>query len=214
MEPTKAHSPFYIIQDFLSPLRTEEVVDSLACIEPDTDVNGFAMRNTRTNDASEDLIYDTLQEHISDIESHYSIQYRGTERVIFEWYPHGCASQEPRCENSSYVKKQDGASWVRDRDRDLTCILFLCDYQDDVPFDSEYEVYGGKIEFPQHHFGFNPQRGTLVVFPSDPHFINVVTDVAFGDLFVARFHIAAKEPFLYDPRNFPGDYRSWLEQFA
>lgn len=214
MSNPTTHSPFFIIQDFLSPLNTEEVVDSLACYEPDTDTEGFAMRNIRTNDFSEELIYDTLQEYIPEIEKHYGLQYKGTERVIFEWYPHGCASQEPRCENSSYVKKPDKSAWVRNRDRDLSCILFMSDYQDEVPFDSDYEVYGGKLEFPQHHFGFNPQRGTLIVFPSDPHFINVITDVAFGDLFLARFHIAAKEPFLYDPRKFPGDYRSWLEQFA
>lgn len=214
MDPVKAHSPFYIIEDFISPLKTEEIIDTLGCLEPDTDQEGFAMRNTRTNDASEELIYHTLQQYIPTLEQHYGFKYKGTERVIFEWYPHGCAAQEARCENASYVKRPSGSAWVRNRERDLSCVLFLSTYQDEVPFDSEYEVYGGKFEFPQHQFGFNPQRGTLVIFPSDPHFINAIADVAYGDLFLARFHIAATEPFLYDPTKFPGDFRSWLEQFA
>lgn len=210
----KSNSPFYIIQDFISPIKTEQVIDSLMCYEPDTDNEGFATKNTRTNDASEELIYMALQPYVPTLEQHYGITYKGTERVMFEWYPHGCAAQAPRCENASYVKRSDGSAWVRDRERDLTCVLFLSDYQDDAPFDSDYEVYGGKLEFPQHQFGFNPQRGTLIVFPSDPHFINVTADIAFGDMFLARFHIAATQPFVYDPKKFPGDYNTWLEQFA
>jgi len=211
--PTK--SPFYVIQEFLSPLKTEEIVDAMDCQEPDTDVDGFAIRNIRSNDVCEEMIYHTMQEHLPAIEEYYNIKYRGTERVMFEWYPHGCAKQEPRCENASYAKKpgQKGG-WVRNRDRDLSCVLFLSDFQSNIPFDTDYEVYGGKLEFPQHDFGFNPQRGTLIVFPSGPHFINTLTDIVYGDLFMARFHLAAQAPFLYDPKNFPGDYKTWLEQYA
>jgi hypothetical protein len=102
---------------------------------------------------------------------------------------------------------------VRVRDRDLTAVIFLTDHQDKPPFDPEFEVSGGKLEFPQHGFGFNPERGTMVVFPADPHFLHRTAPVKAGELFQIRLHIATKEPFLYQPDDFPGDFRSWLKPF-
>jgi hypothetical protein len=89
-------------------------------------------------------------------------------------------------------------------------VLFLSDYQESPSFDSEYEVYGGKLEFPQHAFGFNPRRGTLVLFPSDPHFINVTSDVFVGELFQSRLQLAASTPYFYDSEMFPGNYTQWF----
>ena len=48
------------------------------------------------------------------------------------------------------------------------------------------------------------------MFPSSPHFINATTDVTYGDLFQARFHISAQAPYLYDPKEFPGTYTDWF----
>jgi hypothetical protein len=92
--------------------------------------------------------------------------------------------------------------------------LFLTDYNDKPPFDEDYEVFGGKLEFPQHQFGFNPQRGTLIAFPSEPHFINMVSSILVGSLYLTKFHIATKSPLLYDPNKFPGNYNTWLREFV
>jgi hypothetical protein len=210
------HSPFHVIQNFISPLQCEEIIDALDCVEPDTDSEDYAVLNTRRNDDAEELIFDTLQDYSDDVIKRYDIKdIRGVEQVTFEWYPHGCAATSPHCESSTYVKSQSGGGkWVKNRDRDLTGILFLSEYNDKVPFDSDYEVYGGKLEFPQHAFGFNPQRGTLILFPSGPHFINLVSDIHYGDMFAARFHIAGAEPLMYDAKNFPGTFETWLQEFA
>lgn len=206
----KPHSPFYILQDFLSPLLCEQVVDDLNFIYPNKNADGQPIKFIRSHERSEDIIFQHLLPHISNIEKHYNIQYRGTTPMSFEWYPQGAEAESPRCENSEYIKKQ----WVRTRDRDLTGILFFSDYQDQVPFDGDFEVYGSKIEFFQHRFGFNPQRGTLILFPSDPHFLNAATSVNAGDSFQVRFHIAANTPFMYNPSDFPGDYTTWFEEIA
>lgn len=137
---------------------------------------------------------------------HYGIEYKGTEPIKFEWYPPG-ASKPLHAENSEFIKEK----WLRVRACDLTAVLFLSDYQNSPAFDQEYEVYGGKLEFPQHQFGFNPNRGTLVVFPSAPHFINQSTTVLAGDLYQARINIVAKAPYLYDPTKFPGNYTVWFK---
>jgi hypothetical protein len=96
--------------------------------------------------------------------------------------------------------------------RDFTGVIFLSDYQEQVPFDDEYEVFGGKLEFYSHKFGFNPQRGTLIIFPSDPHFINATSPIQAGDLFQIRFHITCTQPYLYNPKNFPGNYTTWFNE--
>jgi len=54
----------------------------------------------------------------------------------------------------------------------------------------------------------------LILFPSEPHFINGTTPIHAGDSFQVRFHVAASEPFLYDPADFPGDYTTWFEEIA
>lgn len=203
-------SPFLVVQDFLSPLLCEQIADNVDFSYPDKDVDGFPLKTIKSHEPSEDVIFQHLQNGIADIESHYDVEYRGTTPMTFEWYPQGCSGEKPHCENSEYMSKK----WVRTRDRDITGILFLCDYQDHIPFDGEFEVYGGKIEFPQHQFGFNPERGTLILFPSDPHFLNSTTTIMAGDSFQVRFNIATKKPFLYDPKKFRGDYTTWFETIA
>jgi hypothetical protein len=202
-------SPFFVIQEFISPLSCEEIVDNLRWLEPDYDEEQNPLVCAKMNDHAEEIIFNTLRPRIQPLETYYGFQYQGMERPFFEWYVPGTRG-EVRCENSNYLRKK----WLRVRMRDLTGVLFMSDYQDKIPFDNDFEVYGGKLEFPQHQFGFNPQRGTLIVFPSDPHFLNAVSEVLAGELHIARFHIAAMIPYIYQPTNFPGDYTKWFAEFV
>lgn len=198
-------SPFYVVEEFISPLMCEEIVDSCDFLVPNRDKNGKETKTQKTCDRAETIIYERLLGLLPELQAYYQILYKGTERVQFEWFPEG-SKGEFVCGNSEFLR----GKWLRTKQRDLTGILFLSDFQDKTPFEGEFECYGGKLEFVQHKFGFNPQRGTLVVFPSDPHFINVTTDVLAGDLFQARVEIAAKTPYLYNPELFPGNYLSWF----
>lgn len=199
-------SPFYIVEEFISPLACEEIIDLCNFTVPNTNKDGYEIKTEKTSESAEMLIYDRLQQLVPNVEQHYDIKYRGTERVMFEWFPPGSQGRF-QSENSEFVR----GKWLRTRARDLSAILFLSEYQEKTPFEQEYEVYGGKLEFVQHHFGFNPVRGTLVMFPSDPHFINITTQVFAGDLYQARIQIAAKTPYLYNPQNFPGNYTMWFK---
>ena len=203
----KPKSPFVIYQEFLSPLMCEETIDLMDVTAPDTDKDGKPLSSFRHNNTAEKFIFDRLQKTFNTIQKHYNVEYRGTEKMWFEWYPQG-SKGKLMCDNSEYIHRQ----WVRTKDRDLTAIVFLSDYSKSAAFDSLYEVYGGKLEFPTHNFGFNPERGTLVIFPSTPHFINAVAPVNIGDLFQVRIHMATKTPFLYQPTDFPGNFMSWFPQ--
>ncbi len=200
-----AKSPFYVVQDFISNKVCEMIVDDLGYYSPDVDPDGTPIKMARNHAPSEEIIYEKFTSLIPLLENYYDFQHRGTEGVNFEFIAPG-VEPEAVCDNAQYIHKK----WVRTKDRDFSAVVFLSDYQDQVPFSSDYEVYGGKLEFLQHQFGFNPERGTLIVYPSGPHFINAVSKVITGDLFLAKFHIAGQAPFLYQPADFPGDYKSWL----
>lgn len=198
-------SPFYVVEEFISPLLCEELLDICNFTVPDTDKDQHEIKTVKTSDRAESIVYERLLALLPELQAHYKLIYKGTERVQFEWIPQGCKG-EFICENSTFLR----GKWLRNKQRDLTAVLFLSDYQERTPFEDDFEVYGGKLEFVQHKFGFNPQRGTLIVFPSDPHFINISSEVLAGDLFQARIQIAAQTPYLYQPQMFPGNYTSWF----
>jgi hypothetical protein len=186
----------------------EQIIADLDVTVPDTDPQGDPITSIRHSAKHEKGVFERFEPYIEEIEDHYNIEYRGTERPVFEWHVEE-GKDDWKCGNSEYLRKK----WVRVRDRDLTCVAFMMDHQSQPPFDPNFEVMGGKLEFAQHGFGFQPERGTLVVFPSDPHFLHRTAPVLAGELFQIRFHIAATEPFLYQPTDFPGDFRAWLKPY-
>jgi hypothetical protein len=206
-------SPFIIVQNFLSPLQCEMFCDSVDTTLPDVDADNNPVMTKKTNPDVDKLIVDKLidDEAAHDaLMSHYDILYEGTERPTIEWFPQDCIGNKLHSENAHFTR----GKWLRVHQRDLTGVIFLSDYNDKIPFDGEFEVYGGKLEFPQHDFSLNPQRGTLVIYPSGPHFINHTSKILAGEAFQIRFHIRAEPQFIYDSKNFPGDYRSWFEHVA
>lgn len=202
-------SPFFILQNFISPLLCEQLVDECAFDFPDVNVDDKPIKMIRSSEKNQQILYDRIDPIMFTIEKYYNIEYYGMENMSFEWLTTGV---EPNlhCENSQYLRKK----WVRTINRDFTGVLFLSSYQEKTPFDNDYEVYGGKLEFPQHHFGFNPEMGTLIFFPSCPHFINQYSDILAGDLYVTKIHFACKRPFLYNPEDFPGDYTNWFNSIS
>lgn len=199
-------SPFLVVEDFLSPKNCEHIVDQLGFYTPDIDKDGNPLKMYRYREDAEVTVFNHLKPMIPQIIKYYEApDYQGTETIQFEYFAPGI-EPEPICENSDYLRKK----WTRTKNRDLSAILFMSDFNDQPPFDSDYECMGGKLEFPQHGFSFNPQRGTLIVYPSDPHFINATSMVMAGEAVQARIHMACALPYLYDPTKFPGNYKTWF----
>lgn len=186
----------------------EEIVDQLGFFMPDTDKEGHNIPSVKSDADYEAYLFGEYQRVKDTIAAYFDRDHRATAEFQFEWYPEGSKGTQ-HAENSERAV----GKWVRTRDRDITCVLFLSDYQGTPPVDEDYEVYGGKLEFPQHGFGFNAQRGTLIAFPSDPHFINGIAPILVGNLYLTRFHIATDKPLFYDHTKFPGTYRDWLKEF-
>lgn len=198
-------SPFYVVENFISPLLCEDIIELCDFNIPDYNKDDHPVPTTRTCEQAEQIIYERLIMLLPELQAYYQLIYKGTERIQFEWFPQSTTGVA-HAENSQYIR----GKWLKTKQRDLSAVLFLIDYQDTTPFEAEYEVCGGKLEFPQHKFSFQPMRGTLVVFPSDPHFINLTSQVFVGDAFQARIHMAAQTTYMYNPSSFEGNYLSWF----
>lgn len=203
---TQPKSPFLIFQNFLRPDECDKYQEAVR-IEPILDDQGKPMPSDRHHESTEETLFEKLKLLIPQIERHFELKYRGTEHMIFQQFPpSGKQDDKPHCENSVYKRKK----WIKVRDRDLTGVIWLKDFHDQPPFNIKTQVYGGKLEFPIYNFGFQPQRGTLVIYPAGPHFIALTTPVMVGELQLVRINIAAEGIWLYQPDRFPGDFRVWF----
>lgn len=206
-------SPFLIFPEFLSPKVVSQITDLVRFIEPAVDKDGYPMVSTMTHETAEQLIYQRLQSELETIANHFNVDIKGIHHMTFNSCPEGGkgAAEAPHCENSHYTKRK----WVKVKDIDLTAVLWLKDFQDRTPLDPRIEVYGGKLEFPIYNFGFQPQRGTMVVYPAGPHFISATSQVLVGSLEYVRINFTVRvkdseQIWLYQPENFKGDIRSWF----
>ena len=203
-------SPFFVDQEFISQKTSDYIIDSSNFIEPDISPDGKPMSLNRVLDPHcEQLLYNRLQEILPKIEEHYGITTRGVETMSISWIPEDSIDgDDVRCGNAAFVRKK----WLKNKDRDLTCHLFLSSYNDAAieGFDPDFEVFGGKLQYPQYDFSFNPQPGTLIVHPSGPHFLHAYSKVFAGDMFYVTFHISSQLPHIYNPKEFPGNYTSWF----
>lgn len=213
-------SPFFVIQDFISSKKCDEILSQIEVKQPDKDKEGFPLKMERHHDEIENVLFARLKEFIPSIEERYNAKYRGTEKLLFQYFPENSnvPAEKPGCENSKFVKRK----WVKYKDVDLTGVLWLKDFNNNVPLDPRTEVYGGKLEFPVYNFSLVPQRGSLVIFPASPHFITAISPILVSSLYQIKFNICISETdgglWFYQPANFPfdegrGPLMSWFEEF-
>lgn len=206
-------SPFLVFSEFLSNKACETILDSIKVIDPDIDQDGVPMNMERTEADSEQIIYQKLKDILPEIEERYTFKSRGIEKIKFQLFPENPKkpARMAGCENSQFLRKK----WVKIKDVDLTGVIWLKEYQDTVPLDTKFEVYGGKLEFPTYDFSLVPQRGTLVLFPAYPHFINCISPVLVSDLYQVKINIAGDNPkggpWLYHADRFGSGGKSFIE---
>jgi hypothetical protein len=203
----ETRSPFLVIENFISPLTCEDIVDRIGITFPETDADGRPCKSVTANRLTEIRLADYLDESREFTEEYYGVEIKGIHPLQFEFYPEGCKASPPTCENSILA----GGAWRRSNNRDFVGILFLTDYQEKAPFDPSFEVRGGKLQFPTHDFGFNPKRGMLVIFPGNENFVYSTSAVEVGDLHQVKILMTASENYVYDKRSFPGNYEVWFK---
>lgn len=211
-------SPFHIIEDFVSPLTCEKFIEAhgikVPSFKDDARTVPFKHEKIITDNEFVGYLQSNLQDYLPAIQERYGATINGMSTPIFQQY-----FEDPKnpaelhgCENAKFLRKK----WVKTKDVDLVCYLWLKEWCNGVPLDPRTDVYGGKLEFPAYDFSLLPQRGTLVVFPAGPHFISAISPIFVGSLEVVKFSIKLVQNgdgiWLYQPENFPGTYKDWFSQ--
>lgn len=209
---TAHKSPFLVFQHLITPEDCDRIAKKVR-VEPLANDDGVFQSTERYYPEVETEIFQQFQHLIPQLEKHYNrFKYRGTEHLLFQQFPvtNGNPAEEPHCENAVFKRKR----WLRVKDRDLTGILWLKDYQQSPPFDIKTQVLGGKLEFPVYNFGFQAQKGTLIVYPACERFISLTSAVLVGELQCVRFHICGEGLWIYNPEEYPGDFRTWFNDIV
>jgi hypothetical protein len=198
-------SPFFVVDNFISPLECEDIIDRSFIDFPDSEA-GKPIKSITRNVLTENRILPYLDNIIPYTEKYYGYEHGGVKPFDIEYYPENCIQEGVRAENSFFHE----GKWNRCNDNDFTAILFLKDSSRDINFDTDFEVYGTKLQFNNHMFGFEPTRGTLIFFPSAPNFVNTTISPKVGDLYQIRIQMVAMKPYIYDMNNFKGNYKNWF----
>lgn len=204
-------SPFLLFRRFLSPSLCEQIIDCLEFKIPDTQGESgvVPVPQTISNQLCQQIIINqiTNSDLIEKLETHYTgFQFKGSTKFDFTQLDAGCQGIEPHGENCTFIN----GKWAQVKPYDLTCYISLNESNSKPPFDDQYEVYGGKYQFINHAFGFMPERGTLIVHPSSPHFVNAHGEVKYGALTFVKFHLVSQTPMLYQPSEYPGNHTTWF----
>jgi hypothetical protein len=210
----KVHSPFHVVEEFISPANAERITAALGIAVPSLAEDGRPLKHERFIKDPElmNLLQNALGDNRQDIETRYAGELQGIQPPLFQQYfedpKHPCELHG--CESSKYLRKK----WVKVKDIDLVGYIWLKDYGSGVPLDPRHEVYGGKLEFPAYNFSLVPTRGTLVIFPAGPHFITAISPVLVGSFEQIKFTLKLSTKngglWIYQPNQFPGGYQDWF----
>lgn len=202
------HSPFHVVEDFISPLQCESIIKRLALRTPNVAESGQPLKY-ECNVPAEigGNIMSELDALSPFIAQRYGAEMADEPKVLFQQYwENAKAPAEPiGCESSKYSRKK----WVKVKDVDLVGFIWLKSFHNAVPLDPRVEVYGGKIEFPGYNFSLTPVRGTLVIFPATPHFVTATSHIMLGSLEQIKVNIKLTN-WSYNAAQFPGTYKDWF----
>lgn len=206
-------SPFYIQEDFISPLRCEQLIEKFALKVPDRNAEGAPLKHHRVipSDSCGD-VRSELAAITPIIEQRYDGVFSAEPMLQFQQYfENPKVPAEPHMvDGFTYQRKK----WTKMKNINLVGIVWLKSYHSSVPLDPRYETYGGKLEFPSYNFSLTPVRGTLVVFPATEHFVNATSHVLLGSLEQIKITIPLQQedgsPWRYIPANYPGSFQEWF----
>jgi hypothetical protein len=206
------HSPFHVVEDFISPLQCEQLIKGLGLLTPDLAENGQPLRHQRLVPALQaGSVLNAFEEIVPFVEQRYGGMVGQARHLVFQqyWENPKAPAETHWAEGWKYTRKK----WVKLDDVDLVGFIWLKDFHGSAPLDPRVEVYGGKLEFPTYNFSLTPSRGTLVMYPATPHFVTAMSHVLLGSLEQLKLTVKLTVDggqWSYAADKFPGSYREWF----
>lgn len=199
-------SPFLVIENFISPLLADEIIVNTNFNTPDLYPDDKPMVTTKFDEEFDDIISDRINKLVVPIlAKHFDTSISTIHPIEIEMLVPD-AHVPVHADGFNLVDN----NWVKTKPWDFTAILFLSEHTNETNIDDLTQCNGGKLEFINFNFSFNPTVGTLIVFPNDPRFSNASSYVKIGECYQIRIHLQSDIMYLYDPSKFKGSPDIWF----
>lgn len=186
-------SPFFIIEDFISPLQCEKILQS-----------NFLANDTGSirilNEGVVPVVKNSILDYKDEISERYSAQLSEDVKCLFIQTRENAGVPAIRPQIDGWEPQR--RKWIKNKNIDLVGIIPLKTYCDNVPIDVSFEVYGGKLEMINFNFSILPERGSLILMPSAPNFLYAISPVNFGTLEFIKVYCRFEDPWTYTASSY------------
>ena len=195
-------SPFYVIEDFISPFQCERFISLNA--------SGKSQTIQKLNGGGIPLIENSFADHTESIQNRFNcILSESIDSTFIQLKENSTGGSTPPAIPGWMNSRK---KWFRTENIDFVGIIPLKTFSSDVPMDTRFEVYGGKIEFQNFNFSILPERGSLILIPSAPNFIHSISPILFGTFEYIQILLSTTEPWVYNSELFSPEISAFLNQ--
>ncbi len=192
-------SPFIIQDGVITPLECENILNDLIVGEFIDEFTSQYKSQHVLDETNLQYIVNIAKSLFSTINSHYDVKCHKIENIGFTYGKHRCEASLFKSFNSVFYNNV----WVRNEFNDFTLTIFLTSFHHNKePIDTEFESHGGAFQFPQHNTSIYPDRGGVLIHPSDNHFMRNHTAIDNGTLCFIDVTISCDGLYFYDPFKF------------
>lgn len=192
-------SPFFIIEDFISPLQCEKILQANVV---KNDIGSIRI----LNEGVVPVVRNSILDYKSEISNRFSAELSDDIKCLFVQTREnaGVPALRPQIDGWEAPRRR----WVKTKNIDLVGFIPLKTFCDNVPIDVDFEVYGGKLEMINFNFSILPERGSLILMPAAPNFMYAISPVNFGTLEFIKFYCRFEIPWTYDSSKFSSELSS------
>lgn len=194
-----SNSPFIILNEVLSPYTCESIINDLIISEDINEGNNQTTNRSMLDETLIQFVTKIVTPLYSKITDTFGVIPNKIEDITFLYMYGNSPETKFKSNNSVFMNNQ----WVRNEFNDFTITLMLTSYYNPKePIDREFESLGGQLQFPQHNISIYPDRGGIIIHPSDNHFIKNNCSIAQGTCVMIDVLVSCKDMYLYNPVEF------------
>lgn len=192
-------NPFIVLDNALSPYICESVINDLIISEDIDETKNQTTQRPILDETLIQFITKTVTPYYPKITEVFGAVPNKIENILFTYMSGSSNETKFKSNNSVFMNNQ----WVRNEYNDFTITLLLTSYYNPKePIDREFESLGGQLQFPQHNISIYPDRGGVIIHPSDNHFIKNNCSIAQGTCVMIDVLVSCKDMYLYNPIEF------------